>query len=125
MPKVQEAFPSKYLSANDLNGRRVAVEIESAGFETIGNERKLIVFFAGKDKGLVLNKTNAMMITSLLGSDDTDDWTGKRIILRPDMTTFQGKPVQCVRVDSELPPQPAKVMAAVATNDIPDGDIPF
>jgi hypothetical protein len=123
MPNLKEAFPSKYLSAGDLNGRRVTVEIESAGFETINNERKLIVFFVGKDKGLVLNKTNAMMISSLLGADDTDDWIGRRIILRPDMTTFQGKPVQCVRVDSELPPQPAKVKAAVANNEIED--IPF
>lgn len=106
--KLDQAFPSKYLSAADLQGRALTLEISHVNEERIGDENKLVLYFHNKTKGFVLNKTNATTIASLLNSDDTDDWGGQKIIIRPDKTQFQGKVVDCIRVSVEAPRQAAK-----------------
>lgn len=130
--KLSEAFPSTFMKVDDLNKKRIAVTIKDATMETLGDDKKLILHFTDHDKSLVLNKTNSEMIKMLLGSDDTDDWAGQRIILRPDMTTFQGKPTPCIRVDSELPPAKVKAQTQTQANRMPpvpdefdDSQIPF
>ena len=98
--RIGTAFPSKWLKAADLNGRKVNCIIDSVGFENIGgDEDKLVVFFKGAQKGLVLNVTNANMITEICGSDETDDWMGKQIALFPTRVDFQGRRVDAIRVD--------------------------
>lgn len=109
MPKLNEAFPSKYLSAADLQGRSLTLEISHVDEARIGDENKLVLYFHNKQKGFVLNKTNAMTISSLLNSDDTDDWAGSKITIRPEKTQFQGKIVDCIRVSPDpVPRQTAK-----------------
>ncbi len=97
---VNDAFPSKHLKASDLKGAVVPVTISHVDIEEIGQkkDRKPVVYFAGKDKGLVLNKTNSKRISDLLGSPETDDWAGQRIALYPSETEFQGDTVECIRV---------------------------
>jgi hypothetical protein len=63
-----------------------------------GKEKKLVARFVGKEKGLVLNRTNADSIAEIAGSEDTDDWAGQTIVLFPDTTKFGGKTVDCVRI---------------------------
>ena len=41
-----------------------------------GNDRKMVVYFYGVEKGLICNSTNLNAIASILKSDETDDWTG-------------------------------------------------
>ena len=88
---INEAYPSRYLKASDLNGKNVAVTIKSAELEEIGfdKEQKLVLSFAGTDKLMVLNKTNASTIAKLHG-EETDDWSGKRITLCAREVEFQG-----------------------------------
>jgi hypothetical protein len=57
------------------------------------------VYFAGKEKGLVLNKTNANMIVEIAGSDETEDWEGVQIVLYSTRVDFQGRRVDAIRVD--------------------------
>ena len=95
--QISEAFPSKYLKASDLQGRQVQVRMSHATFELIGTDNKLILYFQGKDKGMVLNKTNANNISEIYG-DDTDDWAGQPIVLVEAMVDFQGKTVPAIRV---------------------------
>lgn len=94
---IDEAFPSKYLKASDLQGRNVNVKMGRAEVEKIGEDKKLILYFQGKEKGMVLNKTNANNIASIYGGD-TDDWYGKEITLFEAMVDFQGKTVPALRV---------------------------
>jgi hypothetical protein len=76
MAKFNDLFPSKYLSAADLNGREVEAEIsriEIADFDDNGRKvRKPVAYFVGGEKGLVLNKTNSTTISDISGKDDTD-----------------------------------------------------
>lgn len=105
--KLSEAFPSNFLKADDLGGRNVTVEIEDASFEEIGQgrdkESKIILKFVGKEKKLVCNKTNANTIAKVVGSDDTDDWPGKKIILTTREVDFQGTPTLAIRVSLQKP----------------------
>ena len=95
--RVSDAFPSNYLKAADLQGRVVVVTIDRCEMEDIGDERKPILFFQGKQKGMVLNKTNANNVAVLYG-DDTDEWTGQPVELFEAMVDFQGKTVPAIRI---------------------------
>jgi len=112
MANVDEVYQSdsKWLSAPDLKGREIKLAIDESKVEEVGENHKLVVYFKGKDKGLALNKTNARMIAESYGKD-SDDWSGKEIILYPTKTEFQGKLVDCIRV--RIP------MAAALDDEIP------
>lgn len=97
---VKKAFPSKFLKASDLDGAARTVTISHVKTEEVGQtkDRKLVVYFKGKSKGLVLNKTNCNKIVSITGEGDTDDWKGRVIAIYPTETEFQGETVECIRV---------------------------
>lgn len=103
--KVSEAFPSNYLKAADLNGRTVRAVINVVRGEDLGGDHKLVAYFEGKDRGLVLNKTNAATISMAYG-DETDDWSGQPLELFPQMVSFQGQMVPSIRV--RVPAQDAQ-----------------
>lgn len=95
--KGSDIFPSKYIKADDLNGRDVAVAIDHADIEKLGDEAKLVLYFKNKEKGMICNKTNFNRIAYLYG-DETDDWPGKEIVLTSEFVEFQGKTVKGLRV---------------------------
>jgi hypothetical protein len=121
--KVSEAFPSKYISAADIPEENIRLVMSHVVTETMEDKQKLILYFQGAKKGLVLNKTNAKNIADEYG-DDTDDWTGKEVILFTTWVDFQGKSVEAVRVRT---PQPKDNKSSAAKkSDAPLNDtIPF
>jgi arabinogalactan endo-1,4-beta-galactosidase len=130
--KVSEAFPSKYLKASDLQGRKVKVTISHVEFEDIGQgadkNRKPVLYFVGKEKGVVMNKTNANNIAMMYG-DETDDWQGVEVELFEAMVDFQGQSKPAIRV-RPLPPtrkQPAPAEAGPPAGHPAsmDSDVPF
>lgn len=114
--RVSDAFPSQYLKAADLQGRTVKVTIDRYTFEEVGDDRKPILYFVGKEKGLVLNKTNANEIAFTYG-DDMDDWGGKVIELFSMMVSYQGKNMPGLRV--RVPRVPQQTRAAQPGNGHP------
>lgn len=94
--KISEEFPSQYLKASDLGGRDVRVTMGRVEREKIGTDNKLVLYFKGKEKGLVLNKTNAGTIGDAYG-DDTEDWYDQPLILFSVKTDYQGKVVDATR----------------------------
>ena len=96
--KSTDIFPSKYLKSADLQGREPTVIIARVVMEDFTNgERKPIMYFQGKEKGMVLNRTNWDRIAFLYG-DESDDWAGKRIQLYVELVNFQGKTTEGLRV---------------------------
>lgn len=123
---IDEAFPSKYLKASDLQGRNVTVKMGRAEVEKIGEDKKLILYFQGKEKGMVLNKTNANNIAGIYGGD-TDDWYGKEITLFEAMVDFQGKTVPALRVRAprrDAPPRQAPQRQMVDADGYDDAPPP-
>ena len=129
--KIGAAFPGQFIKAADLQGKRVQVVIDRVEMEDIGGETKPVVHFRGKERGLVLNKTNANAIWGINGSDDTDDWPGTSMILFPSKTDFQGKRVDCIRVDppdSQPAPKakrPEPIHVEPLSDDEGDSTVPF
>jgi hypothetical protein len=108
--KVSEAFPSKYIAAPDLNNRNVRVTIARVEIEKVGDDTKPVIYFKGKEKALVCNKTNAKAIAAAYG-DEMNDWIGVELILFPIMTDYQGESKPAVRVRAPQPkdnPRPAE-----------------
>lgn len=82
--KLSQMFPSKWLSSDDIVGYTPTVTIRAITVERVGappkDEEKYVMWFEGKQKGLILNKTNGLAVGSMYG-DETDNWMGKRIQL--------------------------------------------
>lgn len=104
---VNDAFPSKFLKADDLGRHEPIVEIEDVYALSVHGHgskvSKLVVTFVGKAKGLVLNKTNATTIAEILGSPETETWRGRAIRLYATTTKFGNETVSCVRVKAAGP----------------------
>lgn len=134
MPNINDVFGGGFLKAEDLKGGSPTVKIERVEVKDFDDGKKLIIHFAGKDKALVCNKTNAAIIEDVLGSSNTDDWEGQRIVLTTKKVEFQGKLVPAIRVSLDAPKstQATQRQAAPppppepADNDGgPEDDIPF
>lgn len=123
--RTGEAFPSTYLKKEDIGDARVRVTIDRVVIEDLQNgdhkERKPVVYFRGKEKGLVLNVGNAQAITEIAGGEDEmDNWSGIQVALYVDRNvTFGGKRVGGIRVESVVPkPKPVPPLDENA-DDIP------
>lgn len=121
--RISAAFPSDYLKAADLGGRQIMVTMSHVAMNDIGGEPKPILYFDGKEKGIVLNKTNANKIAELFG-DDTEDWKGQQIVLYEAMVDFQGRTVAAIRVRA-APKNAQKAAPVREVQPLPDDDIPF
>jgi hypothetical protein len=104
--KISDIFPSKYVKAADLNGKHITLTIKGLAVEEMGHgsekERKPVLYFERATKGLVLNRTNAMMIAGLYG-DESGDWRGCRITIYPTKVRAFGAMQDAIRVREEIP----------------------
>jgi hypothetical protein len=136
--KISDAYPSNYLKAADLQGRNILLKMDRVEIEKIGEDEKPVLFFVGKQKGVVLNKTNSTKIAAAYG-DDTDDWRDQEIVLFPAMVDYKGETVEAIRCRAPQPkdrPQAVRAPArpdpissgpsrAETSRDMVDDDIPF
>lgn len=136
MPRIHEMIDSKFLKKEDA-GDGILVTIKGVEKRDVGTEsepeQKWVLLMA-ECKPLVLNTTNLALIEKALGSDDSDDWTGKQIVLFNDENvSFGGKLTGGVRVDvvrtkrhnaKGQTPAPAKSGRAAAFDNF-ESDPPF
>jgi hypothetical protein len=136
--KLNEAFPSKFLKADDLDGQPRLVIIEAVRLETVeeGKPPKPVLALRGLTQALVCNKTNGTTLASFLG-DDLDLWPGKKIVLYPSTADFQGRQVPCIRVRQPkpqsnapgpsvaAPPPPRPSKQAEELPSMVESDVPF
>lgn len=106
MPKF--STDSKYLKYQELDGQEWVVTIARVAQEVLEKdgkkEKKWVLYFQELDKGLALNATNGKTLVKILGTDEMNDWTGKRITLYvKDDIEFGGELVSGIRVRPKLP----------------------
>lgn len=97
---------SAYLKAEDLeHGKKYPLTIagvEAVEFNQDGKKStKLALTFREAEKKLTLNKTNAMVISAVHGSE-SDHWAGKKIYVYRAKVQFGDKMVDAVRVDMPM-----------------------
>ena len=97
-------FDRDYLGHFDLQGHEVTVTISKVlgGNLTAQGGRKSkkpIVYFEGKEKGLICNKTNSKTIAGMYGNY-VEAWVGKRITLYVSTTNNPdgSGSVECIRI---------------------------
>ncbi len=133
--RVSQAFPSNYIKAADLGGKPWTMTVRTCVLEDLGQgnekETKPILYFHGAQKGLVLNKTNAMTILDAYG-DDTTGWQGKAVEIFPTMVEYKGKSVDGIRLripqtapPPAAPPAAEPPPAAAPLDDDLDDEIPW
>lgn len=132
MPSYKTAFGS-FLKQEDLQGKAVRVQIAHVGPEEVKDEngkmeKKLLMHFVGKDKALILNRTNCEAVEAILGTDDYEAWIGAKVILFTDPTVkFGGKTVGGLRIRADAPskPVPPPPPPPVEDDIVDEDPIPF
>jgi len=146
----------KFLGKDDIGngGKGSLLTVRSVTQENVAMtgappEMKWCLHFHEEERPMVLNSINAQLIAGFLGSEETEDWTGHKIVLYVDPTiVFGGKLVGGIRARAPrlpaaqlkrevlpviAPPVPAQAPAAVAGVAEPaaaesfgaDDDVPF
>jgi len=111
---INEFFPSTYLKAADILGKKLECTIDRIESGDEGVQNKPIMYLTGKDKGIVCNRTNAMNVASVYGND-TSAWTGKKVIISTHkVTNPSGALVDGIKVE-----------AVQEVQTFEEGDVPF
>jgi len=138
MPNINDLFPSKYLKAHDLQGKTPTVTIDRVTLEQVrsrkGVDTKAVVYFRGKAKGMLFNKTNAQRVTQIAHSALTEQWTGVAITLYATTDTFGTETHDVIRIKAPVVAGPATPTPRVLPPprlvseleiDLQDSEIPF
>lgn len=97
---------------------------ENVALEGKAPDMKWALHFHEVDKPLILNSTNGQLIAMAIGSENSEDWDGKQIVLYNDPNvSFQGKLVGGIRVRAPKSKQPVTKKPAVTDDD--SDEIPF
>jgi hypothetical protein len=127
MPKTAEMHSGKYLTKEDV-GRGILVTVKSVvkrnvGLDDENPELKWCLILHEVDKPFILNVTNIDHCEEILGSDDTDQWLGKRLVLFIDPNVlYAGKRVGGIRVRAPKPgavPPPPPVVTELDESEPP------
>lgn len=133
MAKIGEMIESKYLKQSDVE-EDTTVTIEKVGKANVAPkgeeaEYKWLVRFTELPKPMVLNSTNIKRLAKACGSDDTDDWIGKKVVVYVDPDVeFAGNVVGGLRIRASQPkPQTRQQQPAPNGGKFDDmaDDIPF
>lgn len=101
--KLSKMFPRRYATGADFGGKAFTLTVAKVSSEKMRPQPnapetdKWVIYFKETQKGVVLNRTLAYQIAEILGSDDTDHWTGQKITLYPQPMTVAGKKVNAIR----------------------------
>lgn len=136
MPNINQMIDSKYLKQADVPDP-VIVTVQGVKQVNVAKddeapEMKWAIKFREFGKPMILNSTNLHVAAKVLGSPNTEDWTGKEIILFTDPNvSFGGQVVGGLRFRGQ---EKAPVKAAqrqvspkqsgAIMDDIPD-DLPW
>ena len=133
MAKISEMLPSSYLKQSDFDEQGMIVTVKGVEEKNVAREgepeeHKWIVYFVDYEKGMVLNTTNINGLAKACGSDDTDDWTGKDVVVYVDPNVgYAGKTTGGLRIkkytEPAAPKQAKRQAPAAAPMD--SSDVPY
>ena len=136
MPKISEMLPSNYLKQTDFPEDFIvtirSIERKNIAMDGKPAEYKWLAHYAEFDKPMVLNSTNIQLMSKACGSDDSDDWIGKQVIVYVDENvSFGGELVGGLRIRKHkqaapvAPTRAAPAKAAAPAGDFDADGVPF
>lgn len=132
MPRVNDMIDSKYLKQSDVPDP-VIVTITKIGRVNLAKDgeapdEKWAIRFREFTKPMLLNSTNIKLLEKACGSDDTDNWMGKEVIVYTDENvSFGGQIVGGLRIRKQQAEPTRRVVhndSGKSLQDM-DDDIPF
>ena len=84
--KIDDAFPSAYVKAEQIS-KPVEVVIDYVDLHKFDDGNKPVVFFRGKEAGVVLNKRRFAALVELCQAEDSDAWRGHPVLLTREPST--------------------------------------
>lgn len=121
--KLSDMFPKKYACGEDLAGKAIALTIATVRAEKMRPQagapevQKFVVYFEGATKGVILSRTLAYQIATIAGSEETSNWTGKKVTLHPVPMTVAGKRRIAIRARKPTASNGAAPPPATMTNE--------
>jgi DNA polymerase III delta subunit len=101
----KKLFDYRFISAEELE-KDITVTIEAIeqdeAFNGREKEQVTVLKFKGAKKGMILNKTNAKTISSILKSPYIEDWIGQQITLTTKQVSAFGTQVEAIRVKQDF-----------------------
>lgn len=146
MPNISELKKSSFITKSDLGPQGslftiTGCEQVNVAQESAPPEMKWALIFREIEKPFILNSTNGQIIAAFTGADNTDNWTGKKVVIFFDPNvSFAGKLTGGLRAraprnpmlprpaqPTDVPaPAPVALSAPVTHGDMePDSNIPF
>lgn len=127
--KATAMIPSKFLKKEDVDPPKLvtikAMRQANVAMDDQPEELKWTVLFKELDKPMVLNSTNIQLLVKALGTDETDEWVGKQVVVYNDPNvSFAGKITGGVRIRAPKKKTAEAPAAGPTDNDFED-DIPF
>ena len=106
---------SDWLAKEDFLEPRILTIMAATTRLMPDGKAKPVLFFSetGIEAGMGLNKTNLTTLNRLFGSDEGDDWVGRKVEVFNDLSvSFQGQ-IGGLRLRAPPPPPPQPVAAPV------------
>jgi hypothetical protein len=95
-----------YIGAEILQpGQELKLTIEKVQKEQVktaeGTQECIVAYFKGGQKGMIINKTNAKIITKVVDTPFIEQWVGKSIIIYAAKVRAFGEMVEALRVKNQ------------------------
>lgn len=125
MPRIGDMKVSKFLKKTDLgDDEEMIFTIKGVSEENVGNDDnpdiKWCLLFKETEKPMVLNWTNMQLVERATGSDNTDDWTGKRIkVWFDESVQFKGEMKGGLRIKKAPGSNPVPKSREPGEDDVP------
>jgi hypothetical protein len=126
--KAGSMMESKFMKKEDINpedGTVVTIselEQQNVAMADAEEDLKWCMSFKEFRKPLVMNATNIQLCTKALGTDETDDWMGRKILLYiDDNVSFGGKLIGGIRI--KRAPKPVAKPAPKTFEEATEEDI--
>jgi hypothetical protein len=86
-------------------GQELKLTIEKVQKEQVktaeGTQECIVAYFKGGQKGMIINKTNAKIITKIVDTPYIEQWVGKSIIIYAAKVRAFGEMVEALRVKNQ------------------------
>jgi hypothetical protein len=112
--KISDMVPSSYLKQADFDESGMIVTVDRLERKNVARddeapEEKWIIHFREYDKGMVLNSTNINGLAKACGSEETDEWPGREVVVYVDPNVgFGGKTTGGLRIKKYSAPAAPK-----------------
>ncbi len=104
MPDYRDAFPAKFLRAEDIvqgyDCTTDHVDYDNVGTEDKPEKKLVAQFKEPTAKPIVLNKTRCEVLEEITGTRDYAKWAGVRVRVSKGTTRYAGKRVPCIELSA-------------------------